>query len=73
MEVKLINVRVPKEIEERLEELTRLTNRPKSFYVREALRAYLEDLEDYYISLERLADKTSKKYTLEEAKKKLGL
>ncbi len=69
----MVNVRVPKEIEERLEELTRLTHRSKSFYVREALRAYLEDLEDYYISLERLANKSSKRYTLKEAKEKLGL
>ena len=69
----MVNVRVPKEIEERLEELTRLTHRSKSFYVREALRAYLEDLEDYYISLERFADKSSKRYTIEEAKEKLGI
>ncbi len=69
----MVNVRVPKEIEDRLEELTRLTHRSKSFYVREALKAYIEDLEDYYISLERLADKSSKRYTLEEVEKKLGL
>ena len=69
----MVNVRVSKEIEERLEELTRLTHRSKSFYVREALKAYIEDLEDYYISLERLADKSSRRYTLEEVEKKLGL
>jgi RHH-type rel operon transcriptional repressor/antitoxin RelB len=69
----MVNVRVPKEIEKRLEELTRLTHRSKSFYVREALKAYIEDLEDYYISLERLADKSSKRYTLKEAEEKLGL
>ncbi len=69
----MVNVRVPKEIEERLEELTRLTHRSKSFYVREALKAYIEDLEDYYISLERLADKSSQRYTLEEVEKKLGV
>jgi RHH-type rel operon transcriptional repressor/antitoxin RelB len=69
----MVNVRVPKEIEERLEELTRLTHRSKSFYVREALKAYIEDLEDYYISVERLADKSSKRYTLEEVEEKLGL
>ncbi len=69
----MVNVRVPKEIEERLEELTRLTHRSKSFYVREALLAYLEDLEDYYISIDRLADKKSRRYTLQEAKEKLGL
>jgi RHH-type rel operon transcriptional repressor/antitoxin RelB len=69
----MVNVRVPKEIEERLEELTRLTHRSKSFYVREALKAYIEDLEDYYISLERLAHKSSKRYTLKEVEKKLGL
>jgi RHH-type transcriptional regulator, rel operon repressor / antitoxin RelB len=69
----MVNARVSKEIEERLEELARLTHRSKSFYVREALKAYMEDLEDYYISLERLADKSSKRYTLKEVEKKLGL
>ncbi|MCK4528193.1 ribbon-helix-helix protein, CopG family [candidate division WOR-3 bacterium] len=69
----MITARIPKEIEKRLEELSELTHRSKSFYIREALKAYLEDLEDYYISLERLADKKAKRYTLKEAKKKIGL
>jgi len=69
----MITVRVPKDVEERIEELAKLTHRSKSFYIREALNAYLEDLEDYYISLERLAQKDAKRYTIEEAKEKLGL
>jgi RHH-type rel operon transcriptional repressor/antitoxin RelB len=69
----MLTVRVPKDVEERIEELAKLTHRSKSFYIREALNAYLEDLEDYYISLERLAQKDAKRYTIEEAKEKLGL
>jgi RHH-type rel operon transcriptional repressor/antitoxin RelB len=69
----MLTVRVPKDVEERIEELAKLTHRSKSFYIREALNAYLEDIEDYYISLERLARKDAKRYTIEEAKEKLGL
>lgn len=69
----MITVRVPKDVEKRLEELAKITHRSKSFYIREALKAYLEDLEDYYISLERLAQKDAKRYTIKEAKEKLGL
>jgi RHH-type rel operon transcriptional repressor/antitoxin RelB len=66
-------VRIPKEIEARLNSLAKKTGRPKSYYVREALIDRLNDLEDYYLALERLNDKNAKYYTTAEAKKKLGL
>ena len=39
-------LRLPKEIEERLEALSRRTGRTKSFYAREAILEHLEGLED---------------------------
>jgi len=42
----MLAVRIPKELEQRLTELARSTHRSKSFYVREAIAAYLEDFED---------------------------
>jgi RHH-type rel operon transcriptional repressor/antitoxin RelB len=40
--------------------------------VREAILEHLEDIEDTYLALERL-EKPEKLYTMEEAKRELGL
>ena len=71
----MLAIRLPKDTEQRLTALAVETNRTKSFYVREALNAYLEDLEDYYLAEKISADVRSGKekvYTLAEAKKELG-
>ena len=47
----MIAVRLPKEIESRLDNLAKLTGRTKTFYVRDD---HLEDLEDIYIAEKRL-------------------
>jgi RHH-type rel operon transcriptional repressor/antitoxin RelB len=49
-----IAVRLPKELEERLTALAQKTGRSKSHHVRQALLAYLEDIEDHYLAEERL-------------------
>lgn len=52
----MLAVRLPKDIEARLSELASRTGRSKSFYARQALLAYLEDLEDVYLAETRLED-----------------
>jgi len=47
-------IRLPREIEERLEALAKRTGRTKTFYVREAILRHLEDLEDICIAEARL-------------------
>jgi len=44
----MLALRLPKNLEDRLEQLAVSTNRTKSFYAREAIERYLEDLEDLY-------------------------
>ncbi|EQA02740.1 ribbon-helix-helix, copG family protein, partial [Glaesserella parasuis MN-H] len=39
-----LTVRLPDELQQRLDHLSVQTGRAKSFYVKEALEAYLEDL-----------------------------
>jgi RHH-type transcriptional regulator, rel operon repressor / antitoxin RelB len=51
-----ITVRLTPEEEERLEALSRRTGRTKSFYVRTAVRAHLEDLEDLYAADEAVKE-----------------
>jgi RHH-type rel operon transcriptional repressor/antitoxin RelB len=68
----MLAVRIPDEMETRLEELARLTGRPKSFYVREALQAHLEEIEDTYTALYRL-EHPAKRWTLDDLEKGLDL
>jgi RHH-type transcriptional regulator, rel operon repressor / antitoxin RelB len=68
----MLAVRIPEEMETRLEELAALTGRPKSFYVREALQAHLDDIEDTYTALYRL-EHPAMRWTLEELEQGLDL
>ena len=50
------SIRLPHEIEERLEKLSAQTGRSKSFYVKEAILDHLDDIEDIYLAEKRLED-----------------
>jgi len=52
----MLAIRLPEEIENRLEALSKATGRTKTFYAREAILEYLDDLEDVYLAEQRLAD-----------------
>ncbi|MGC9519262.1 MAG: type II toxin-antitoxin system RelB family antitoxin [Desulfuromonadaceae bacterium] len=52
----MLAIRLPEEIESRLEELAKATGRTKTFYAREAILEHLDDLEDLYLSEQRLID-----------------
>jgi len=46
----MLSVRLPEDLEKRLSHLSRVTKRPKSYYVREAIERSLEDIEDIYLA-----------------------
>ena len=50
----MLAIRLPPEIEARLDSLSKATGRTKSFYVREAILEHLADMEDLYIAERRL-------------------
>ena len=52
-----ISIRLPGDIADRLDELAKSLDRPKTYIVTKALREYLEEYEDYLIALHRLNDK----------------
>jgi RHH-type transcriptional regulator, rel operon repressor / antitoxin RelB len=52
----MLALRLPPEIEARLDELAKRTGRTKSFYAREAILSHLDDLEDVYLAENRLND-----------------
>lgn len=75
-EAVMLAIRLPEELESRLETLAKRTGRTKTFYAREAIEQHLEDLEDLY-----LAERVSKRIragkeqtsSLEEVEARLGL
>lgn len=72
----MLTIRLPDEIESRLNTLANVTKRPKSFYVREALERSLEDIEDIYLAeaaLEQFRASGEKAIPLEELECRLGL
>ena len=50
------SLRLPDDIGKRLTELSKRTGRSKTYYILEAIREHLDDLEDLYIAERRLAD-----------------
>jgi RHH-type rel operon transcriptional repressor/antitoxin RelB len=69
----MLSLKLPEELENRLENLAVKTRRSKSFYIREALQQYLEENEEGYLALERLNDKNAEYLSHEEARKYFGL
>ena len=46
----MIAVRMPAELENRLTRLAQMTGRTKTYYVKEALRIHLDDIEGAYLA-----------------------
>ena len=61
----MLALRLPPDLEKRLDALAKKTGRTKSFYAREAIMRHLEDREDYHVALSRLR-RGGKRVTLEE-------
>ena len=72
----MLALRLPEDIETRLDKLAKATGRTKSFYAREAILEHLADLEDLYLAEKRLAkvrNGKSKTYSLNSVEQELGL
>ena len=54
--MKPVALRLPDEVAERLNRLADRTGRSKTFYMIEAIREHLDDLEDLYLAEQRLID-----------------
>ena len=72
----MLAIRLPAEVESRLDALAKATGRTKTFYAREAILEHLDDLEDLYLAEQRLIDARAGKteaVPLEDMMKRYGL
>jgi len=72
----MLAIRLPEEIEARLDTLAKRTGRSKTFYAREAILQHLEDLEDLYEAervVKRIRAGKETTSTLDEVEARLGL
>lgn len=68
----MLAIRLQPETERRLNALAKQTGRTKTYYAREAILRYLDDMEDQYIALDRL-EHSGKRWTLEELEQRRDL
>lgn len=72
----MLVIRLPEEIELRLSRLASKTGRTKTFYARQAILEYLDDLEDLYLAEKRLNNiqkGKTKTIKLDQLERGLGL
>lgn len=68
----MLAIRLDAETENRLKRLAEKTGRTKTFYAREAILEYLDELEDIYLVRERL-ERPAQSYSAQDVKRELGL
>jgi len=72
----MLAIRLPADVENRLDALAKATGRTKTFYAREAIMEHLDDLEDLYLAEQRLIEHRagrSETLGIEEVEQRLGL
>jgi RHH-type transcriptional regulator, rel operon repressor / antitoxin RelB len=70
------SIRLPEEIERRLDALAEKTGRTKAFYIREMILSHIDEMEDYYLAaevLERVRKGQERTFTEQEVRQHLGL
>lgn len=68
----MIAIRISQDIEQRLQKLAQRTGRTKTYYVREAILRFMEDMEDEYLALSRL-ETPVRRWSLEELEQEIDL
>ena len=72
----MLAVRLPEDLEARLNKVAKASGRSKSWFARQAIAERIADFEDLVIAEQRYADVLagrSKTHTLEEVERELGL
>lgn len=71
-----VSLRLPSELVERISELSKVTGRSRTFYMQEAIKRHVEDMEDLYLAEQAVIDiraGRSQLHSLEDVGRSLGL
>ena len=68
-----ISMRIPDNLASKLSEIAKETERPKSFHIQKALEAYLEELADLQVALDRLHDTSDPVVSIADMRKEIGV
>ena len=68
-----LSVRLSTKLANALDQISKETERPKSFHIQKALEMYLEERADMQIALDRFNDPTDPVITLDNMRDQLGL
>jgi RHH-type rel operon transcriptional repressor/antitoxin RelB len=68
-----ISIRIPDDLALKLSDIAKETERPKSFHVQKALEAYLAEIADLQVALDRLHDTSDQIVTADDMRKELEL
>jgi RHH-type rel operon transcriptional repressor/antitoxin RelB len=70
------SIRLPDDIERRLDAMAEKTGRTKAFYIREMILTHIDEMEDYYLAadvVKRLRKGQGRTFTAQEVRQDLGL
>jgi len=70
------SIRLPQDVETRLNFLAHKTGRTKAYYLREIIERGIDDMEDYYLAadvLERVRKNREKVHSASDVRRDLGL
>jgi len=68
-----LTLRVDDQLDRKLRQLAKETERPKSYFIKKALELYLQEYDDYQIALSRRADKDDEILSMAQMRKALGI
>lgn len=68
-----LSVRLPDKLANELNQVAKITERPKSFLVQKALEMYLQEQADLQIALDRLRDVSDPVISLDEMRAEIDL
>ena len=68
-----ISIRLPDNIANELDIISKETERSRSFHIQKAVEIYLEERADFQIALDRLNDHTDPIISIDEMRANLGL
>lgn len=67
-----LSIRLQDRTAKALEKLSKMTDRPKTYFVEKALESYLAEHADYQVALDRLRDKDDPVISSADLKRRLG-